>query len=257
MTLVQGRTAVSAKADGAVRATTRERPSGGPFRKTARVIGAMYVAGFVVGIVGEGLIQSVIGTPNHLATVSASALTLAIGVVLWLIAVAGDAAHGVLMFPVLKPVGERLAVGYLAARILDAAFIAIMALFLALQIPLGSEYLKAAAADLPTLQALSTVLVQASQYAYQFGMITLGVSGLTLSYALYKAKLLPRALSIWGLVGYTVIFAGMISQVMGSGLGLASSIPGGLWEAFVGFWLIFKGFSAPSSASTAKVAASR
>jgi hypothetical protein len=32
---------------------------------------------------------------------------------------------------------------------------------------------------------------------------------------------------------------------MGSGLGLASSIPGGLWEAFIGVWLIVKGFSPP------------
>jgi hypothetical protein len=35
----------------------------------------------------------------------------------------------------------------------------------------------------------------------------------------------------------------MVSEVMGSGLGLASSIPGGLWEVFIGVWLIVKGFS--------------
>ena len=73
------------------------------YRTTARVVGVVYLLGFVVGIVGDTMIQSIIGTPNHLATVAARSLTLAFGAVLWLMAVIGDAAHGVLMFPVLKP----------------------------------------------------------------------------------------------------------------------------------------------------------
>ena len=176
---------------------------------------------------------------------------MAFGAVLWLVAVFGDAAHGVLMFPVLKPHGERLAIGYLAARILDAAFIAIMVILLLIQIPLGSEYLKTAGAGASYLQALGTVSVQASQYAYAVGMSTLGVAGLMLCYVLYRAKLVPRILAIWGLLGYAIIFVGMLSQIMGSGLGLMSSLPGGLWELFIGGWLIVKGFN--SSAFLPKV----
>jgi hypothetical protein len=211
----------------------------------------MYLAGFVVGIGGEMLIKSVIGAPDHLATVSANSMTLAIGAILWLVAVVGDAAHGVLMFPVLKPHSERIAIGYFGARIMDAVFIAVMVLFLLLQIPLGNEYLKAAAPDTFYLQALSTVAVQASQYAYQIGMSTLGLAGLMLCYTLYRAKLVPRWLAVWGLVGYTIIFVGMVSEMMGSGLGLASTIPGGLWEVFMGGWLIAKGFNASAFVSQA------
>ena len=153
------------------------------------------------------------------------------------------------MFPVLKLHSERIALGYLAARIVDAVFIAIMVLFLLLQIPLGSEYLKVVAPDALYLQALSAVSVQASQYAYEIGMSTLGVAGLMLCYTLYKAKLVPRWLAIWGLVGYAIIFCGMVLEVMGSHLGLASSLPGGLWEVFMGVWLIVKGFNASAIAS--------
>jgi hypothetical protein len=218
-----------------------------PYRTTATVVGVIYVAGFVVGIGGNVLIQSILGAPNTLATLSAHSMTVAFGAVLWLLAVAGDAAHGVLMFPILKPHGERLAVGYLAARIMDALFIALMVIFILLQIPLGSAYLKAAAADAASLQALSALLTQAQLNAYQIGMSTLGVSGLTLCYTLHKAKLLPSWLAIWGLVGYAIILCGMVSALMGSGLGDLSSLPGGLWEIFVGVWLIVKGFNAPTS----------
>jgi hypothetical protein len=118
-----------------------------------------------------------------------------------------------------------------------------MVLFLLLQIPLGSEYLKTAAGGASYLQALSAVTVQGSQYAYAIGMSALGVSGLMLCYTLYRSKLVPRFFAIWGLVGYAVIFVGMLSEIMGSGLGLISSLPGGLWEVFMGMWLIAKGFN--------------
>src|SRR6266516_4846014 len=155
--------------------TTKERMN--TYRTTAIVVGVVYLAGFVVGLGGNGLIQSILGAPDHLSTVSANSMMLAIGALLWLTAVAGDAAHGVLMFPILKQHSERLAFGYLAARIVDAVFIAIWVLFVLLQIPLAGEYLKAAAADASYLQALSTLSVQASQYAYDIGMIALGLAG--------------------------------------------------------------------------------
>ncbi len=226
-----------------------------PYRTTASVVGAIYLAGFVVGIVGIMFIQSVLGAPNHLATLSAKSLMLAIGAILWLLAVAGDAAHGVLMFPVLKQHSERMAIGYLAARLVDAIFIAVMVLFVLLQIPLGSEYSKAASANPAYLQALSTLFAQGQLYAYEIGMSALGVSGLILCNTLYKAKLVPRWLAVWGIVGYAIIFCGMVSAIMGSGLGDLSSGVGGLWEVFMGGWLIVKGFNSPAiAAESAKTA---
>ncbi len=227
--------------------TTKEKVN--TFRTTATVVGIVYLAGFVVGIGGNILIQSILGAPNHLSTVFANSMMLAIGAVLWLMTVAGDTAHGVLMFPVLKQHSERMAIGYLAARIIDAIFIAVMVLFLLIQIPLGGEYLKATASNSAFLQSLSTVSVQASQYAYQIGMTTLGVAGLLLNIMFYRTKLIPRWIAVWGLAGYAIIFCGMLSSILGSGLGDVSSIPGGLWEVFVGVWLIVKGFSSSAFVS--------
>ena len=222
--------------------TTKEEMN--PYRTTAIIVGVVYLAGFVVGIGGEILIQPILGAPNYLSTVSANSMTVAIGALLWLLAVVGDAAHGVLMFPILKQHNERIAVGYLAARIVDATFIAIMVLFILIQIPLGSAYVKAAAPDTFYLQALGTLFTQAQLYAYEIGMSTLGISGLLLCSTLYKANLVPRWLAIWGLLGNATILVGMVSAVMGSGLGDLFSIVGGLWEVFMGVWLIAKGFNA-------------
>jgi Domain of unknown function (DUF4386) len=216
------------------------------YRTTARIVGVLYLAGMVVGISGIVLFQSILGAPDPLSAVSSNSMLLAIGAILWLMAVVGDAAHGVLMFPVLKQHSERIAVGYLGFRILDAAFIAIMVLFILIQIPLGSEYLKAGA-DASYLQALSTVFMQAQLDAYNLAMITLGVASLMLCYTLYRARLVPRFLAAWGLVGYATILGGSVLEVMGFGLLSIHAIPGGLWELFMGVWLIVKGFNPPTT----------
>jgi hypothetical protein len=228
------------------------------YRRTATVVGIVYILGFVVGLVGIGLFQSILGAPDHLTTVSANSMLLGFGAVLWLMAVIGDAAHGVLMFPILKQHSERMAIGYLAFRIIDAVFIAVMVLFVLVQIPLGSEYLKAAASDASFFQALSALFSQVQLYAYQIGMSALGVSGLLLCYTLYRAKFVPGWLAIWGLAGYAILLVGMLSAIMGSGLGDLSSYVGGLWEVVIGVWLIVKGFNSsavvPQVTRTSKLA---
>jgi hypothetical protein len=214
------------------------------FRTTARVVGILYVAGLVIGIGGMVLIQSILGAPDHLSAVSASSMLLAIGALLWLMPAAGDAAHGVLMFPILKQQqSERIAIGYLGFRIVNAVFVAVMVLFILLQIPLASEYIKAAGSDASFLQALSSVFMQGQLYAYNFGMTFVGIASLMLCYTLYRAKLVPRILAVWGLVGYAIILCGSVLEVLGFNLLTIHAIPGGLWELFIGVWLIVKGFN--------------
>jgi hypothetical protein len=221
--------------------TLHDRDDPNTYRKTATTVGVIYLLGFVVGIGGNVLIQSILGASDPLAAVGASSMLIAIGAMLWLLAVAGDAAHGILMFPILKRFSERIAFGYFGARIMEGGFMGVMALLILFQIPLANEYLKGGAPE--TLHALSAVFNQAQLYAYHFGMLTVGFAGLMLCYVFYKTQLVPRLLGIWGMLGYAVILGGSVLEVMGFNLSLIHTIPGGLWEVFIGVWLIVKGFS--------------
>jgi len=201
-------------------------------RMIARIVGVVFLVGMVVGIGGNVLILSLLTPPDYLSTITSNSMLLGLGALMWLLAVGGDVAHGVLMFPILKQHSERIAIGYLATRIVDAMFIAIMVLFILVQLPIGSEYLKAA--DTAYLQGLSTISTEASLYAYNFAMTSLGVAGF---------------IAIWGMVGYIIIFGGSILEILGFDLLSIHTIPGGLWELFIGVWLIVKGFKVvPDSA---------
>jgi hypothetical protein len=91
--------------------------------------------------------------------------------------------------------------------------------------------------------------MQAQLDAYNIAMLTLGISGLILCYSFYKSKLVPRFLAVWGLVGYAVILGGSVVEVFGFNLQVIHAIPGGLWEVFIGVWLIVKGFNPSAFAS--------
>jgi hypothetical protein len=204
----------------------------------------VFLAGMVVYIVGNAvLVQPILAAPDRLSAVSVSSLPLAIGAVLMLLAAVGDTLHGILMLPVLRRHNERLAFGYFGARIIDAVFIAVGIMFLLLQIPLGREYLNSAAGESAPLQALSTLSLEAHLYSYEIGMIAVGFAGLMLCSVLYRAKLVPQLVAVWGLVGYAVLLSGSVMTVLGFHPGLIHTIPGGLWELFIGVWLIAKGFN--------------
>jgi hypothetical protein len=64
-----------------------------------------------------------------------------------------------------------------------------------------------------------------------------------LCYLFYKTQLVPRFLGVWGLIGYATILGGSVLEILGFNLNSIHTIPGGLWELFIGVWLIAKGFS--------------
>lgn len=214
-------------------------------QKIAKAVGILFLAGMVAGVTGNIFIQSILSAPDPLSTISANSMKLAIGAMLMLITSAWDATHGILMFPVLKPHSELIALGYLSFRIVNAVFLAFQVLFILLQIPLGDEYLKAGTPDPSYLQALSTQFIQVNLYAYQIAMIFVGLACVLMCYILYRAKLVPRFLAVWGFIGYATILCGSLLEVMGFDLRLLHTIPGGLWELFIGVWLIVKGFNSP------------
>ena len=230
--------------------TVSNRLSRNNYRTTARAVGVVFLAGMAVYILGNAvLVEPILSAPDHLAAVAANSLPLAIGAMLMLMAAVGDTLHGILMLPVLRRHNERVAFGYFGARLIDAVFLAVGIMFLLLQIPLGRAYLAAGAPEASSLQALSTLSIEAHLYSYEIGMIAVGFAGLMLCYLFYTARLVSRLLAVWGLIGYAVLLTGSVLTVLGFHPGLIHTIPGGLWELFIGVWLIAKGFNSPQVSS--------
>jgi hypothetical protein len=208
----------------------------------AWLIGALFLAGFLVYGVGFGLVTSVISAPSFLATMAAHQTTLVFGAFLMLLKTVVDIGKGVLFFPIVERHGKRTALVYLAAITVQVVLLDLGVLCLLMLVPLGQYAIDVAGTSAAWATGLGALLTQGNTMAYQIGQATLGFGGIFLCALLFRARLLPRFLSAWGLIGYAIHVVGAIAEIFGIHVSLLLLIPGGLFELALGFWLIFKGF---------------
>jgi Domain of unknown function (DUF4386) len=208
----------------------------------SRLIGALFLVGFLVYGVGAALVTSVTGGTDFLSTISANQTTLAIGAFLMLLNTVVDVGKGVLFFPILENHGKRSALAYLAFIVVQVVMLDVGVLALLLIVPLGQQVSDAGQASAAWAQGLGSLLIQWNNMAYSIGEATLGVGGLFLCSLLFRTRLIPRFLAVGGLVGYVSLIVGMIAELFGLHIGLMLSIPGIFFEVGLPVWLFIKGF---------------
>jgi hypothetical protein len=208
----------------------------------SRLIGALFLSGFLVYGVGSSLVTSVVGAPDFLSTISAHQTTLVLGAFLMLLNTAVEVGKGVLFFPILEKHSKRTALAYLAALIVEVVLMDVGVLALLMIVPLAQHGVDAGQASVGWAKALGSLAVQSNTMAYQIGQMSLGLGAVFLCLLLFRTRLIPRFLSIWGLVGYAILMAGTIAEIFGIHIGIMLSIPGGIFEVGLAFWLIIKGF---------------
>jgi Domain of unknown function (DUF4386) len=210
--------------------------------KYSRLIGALFLLGFLSYGVGNALVASVTGAAGFLSTMSAHQTTLVLGAFLMLLNTPVDVGKAVLFFPILEKHGKRTALAYLATMIIEVVFLTIGVLCLLIIPSLAQHAVDAGQASAGWAKASGSLAVQANTMAYQIAEMALGLGGIFLCALLFRTRLIPRLLAVWGIIGYAILLAGFIAEIFGIHISLIFSIPGGLFELALGIWLLIKGF---------------
>jgi len=79
--------------------------------------------------------------------------------------------------------------------------------------------------------------------------ITYGLGAFIFYYLAHKLKLIPKFLSIWGLIGIPLVLLSSMLEIFGLNPGLFLGMQMGLNEIILGIWLIAKGFNSSEIAS--------
>jgi len=218
----------------------------------ARMFGVFFIVTFLAYGIGSVLIDSVITTEDFLANVNVNQTQMVIGVVLMaLVHTFLNIGMPVIMLPILKPYNMYLAYGYLSAAIAATVTLAVGTIFVLLLLPLSQEYVTASSVTMPNIEILGMLLKKGSFFGYHMGMALWSIGGLMFVSVLYTSKLIPRPMSVWGMIGYVVLLSGSISEMVGHNdiIEIVSVIPGGLFEITLSVWLIIKGFNSSSTGS--------
>jgi hypothetical protein len=211
------------------------RSSGSRMRQS-RILGALFLAGFLVYGSGSSIVASLVGGSDFLSTIAPLQSLLALGAFLMILNTAVDIAKAVIFFPILERHSKRTALTYFAALITQVVLLSIGALAILMLVPLSKR------AGEPGAGTLGTILVEFNGMAYQLGQMTLGVGAIFLCALLFKTQLVPRWLAVAGLIGYASHVAGTIAELFGVHIGFYLTTPGFFFELALPLWLLIKGF---------------
>ncbi|HMB25120.1 MAG: DUF4386 domain-containing protein [Chloroflexota bacterium] len=216
-------------------------------RKTAVIVGILFIIGTVAGILSVVFTSTVLNDPDYLMRISANENQIVIGALFVLMMGFALAMVPVVIFPILRKHNEALALGYVVFRGgLETVTYIVTATSWLLLLPLSREYVKAKALDTSHFQTFGNLLREVSHLPMT--VFVFGVGALIFYFLLYQSNLVPRWMSVWGLIaialhlitGLLIVF-GLQSEF--SALNSIMNFPIFLQEMVMAVWLIARGFN--------------
>jgi hypothetical protein len=216
-------------------------------RRIALIAGVLFVVTFVTSIPALLLYQPVLDHVGYITGAGGDTRVL-LGAFLELLLIVANVGSAVVLFPVLKRQNEPLAIGFITARIMECAFIAVGILSLLAVVTLRQD-LAGTRSDQATLTTVGRALVAVKDWTFLLGpgfVVGIG-NGLILGYLMYRSGLVPRRMAMLGLVGGPLICISGIAVLLGGiaeggATQFVATIPEFAWELSLGIYLIVKGF---------------
>jgi hypothetical protein len=218
-----------------------------PKRRTAVLVGALFLISTATFILSEQLISPLLASHNFLAAVAGNSKLMIAASLIGLIEGSATVGIALALYPILKGRHPALALGYAGMRIVELA-IAVVGFGLGglLLVTLSGTAANAAS------ETVGTLLIALRHWTLMLVYVYTAIGGVMLSYMLLRTRLVPRGFSVLGLIGYPVLLLAAVLDMLGivdtvAGVGLIGLIPGGLFELLLPIWLFVKGFNLISS----------
>jgi len=227
-------------------------------RKTALVAGVFYLITFI-SIPTLALYDPVKSDPDYIVSSGTDTGVLWGGFLEVIVALA-CIGTAVTLFPVVKRQNEGMALGFVAARVLEAAMIFTGVVSLLSVVTLRQDMGTAAGTDAASLVTTGASLVAIHNWTFLLGQTLMpGVNALLLGYLMYRSRLVPRVIPVLGLIGAPLLITATIATLFGlneqvSVWSAIATLPVAVWELSLGVWLVVKGFK-PSPITAGMVAA--
>jgi len=223
-------------------------------RKSALAVGVLFILTFITSIGGVLAYGPILSDPTYI-TGSGADTRVFVGAFLELMLILTNIGCAIVLFPILKRQNEGLALGYVAARLVECTFILVGILSLLTIVTLRQQ---ATGTD-ATLETIGASLLATHNWTFLLGPgFVDGIgTGMILGYLMFRTGLVGRRMALVGLVGGAMLATSGVAVLLGiipqggAVQGIAT-IPEIIWEAFLGLYLLFKDFK-PSPVLTPEI----
>lgn len=232
-------------------------------KKIARLFGWFFLGTFITSIAAKILfVSGVGGSFAHLRYDPAtfSETKVQIGAILEFGLIIANVATAVVIYPLVRRQSEKLALGYVTARIMESAFIlvGIMSIMSILSIDQAVAGASGDTASMLSVQANSWANTYDWTFLFGPGLVVGFGNGLILGTLMYKSGLMPRRLAMLGLVGGPMLIASFVMILFGvydngPGVGGLMALPEIVWELSLIIYPLSKGFRASPITETVDI----
>ena len=219
------------------------------YRKTAIIVGVLYIIGTVAGILSIVATGTLLSAPISPEQISANANQIILGALFVLTMGLALAMVPVLMYPVLKKYNQSMAMGYVVFRgALETVTYLVLAISWLAVVNISQAYVQAGATAIASFQESSSLVLAVGATSFTLTEIIFPLGALMFYIVLYQSKLIPRWISGWGLLAVVPYLAAGFSHVFGLTDSMATIstvmfVPMLLQEMVMAVWFIVKGFN--------------
>lgn len=209
-------------------------------QRNARIFGVLFIITFLTSIPAVLLFQPVLDDPAGYIAGGGNDGQIYLGAFLEFLLIIANVGTAVVLCPIARRQSELLAIGYVAARIIECVFLAGGIIFV-----LGVVSLRH---DSPDAADLAVSLAALKDWTFLFGpgLIVPFGNGLILGYLMYRSGLVPRRMPWLGLIGGPLLLVGQVGVLFDwwEPTSAASLLvaPEFLWELSLGIYAAVWGF---------------
>ncbi len=213
-------------------------------KKVGRGVGVLFLLVFITGIIVYQWLQGpVLFSDDFLTTSSANANEIIISTLLLSLSGIFSISIAILLFPIFKKSSITLAFLYFAFSLLNFIAISIDNSSVLSILELSREYIKTGTGNSDVLRTLGNLVYRKHWWTHYLSLLISCFPVFILYYTLYVSKLIPKILSIIGVIAVILMFIEILFSIFGHSIGMNMLLPIGLIQLILPLWLIFKGLN--------------
>jgi hypothetical protein len=210
-------------------------------QRSARIFGVLFIVTYITSIGALALFQPVLDDPAAYIAGDGEDAQIYLAAFLEFLLILANVGTAVVLYPIARRQNEALAIGYVAARIMESVFIAAGIIFALGVVTLRTD--SSSSADL----AVSLAALKDWTFLFGPGLIVPVGNGLILGYLMYTSGLVPRRMAWLGLIGGPLLLFGSIGVLFdwwnaGTTIPAILVIPEFIWELALGIYCAIWGF---------------